>query len=587
MPPCRSIWRVLLVVALALPPGARAAVLHVAPAGKSGAPGTAEAPLASVQAALDRAKAGDTVHVAPGVYRERVAFKAGGEFGQPVTLEGEPGAVLDGSEPVTLDWQPAPDVAPGAYRARVAFPVFTVVAEGRIVTMLREDRVRPGKAGLEPEWEWPNIFKHGVGPSGWEGVKALALYRKGSKELLVRFRGDLDPRRLAISVAPKEPCVWIGGASRCVVRGLTLRNAAYGVLVTNSLGSVVEQCVIGPADYGVWLEQGADRCTVRGNEIFMNPYAGADPQAPGAWDNWLAHKSGGYYDRYGVQIAMSLGGHEVHDNFIHDHWDGIEDRGDAGQSRGLRIHHNRILCVSDDGLEPNGAEIDCRWHDNLVEHARCGFRIKSPQVGPLYAYRNIFFDNNEDFRNYGEVEPQPAIVYVYHNTCTAKPAIESNKVLGIGTPNYHYYNNLFWCAYWWGNSGHSVEPNWQGDGNVYVRRDQDSHWETTRALAAQRSLDAHSLWTNGSPGFVDFAARDVSLQTNSPALHRGIDLSKLVDPPWPGCEPGYFSGPAPDAGAVPLGQPMPRAPRTGREVYDPPAGVWPAPDPVVAPSAAR
>src|SRR5262249_15569171 len=139
----------------------------------------AVAPGGSVQAALDRAKAGDTVHLAPGVYHERVAFKNSGTHGKPITLEGEAGAILDGSENVALDWQAAPDVAPGAYRAKVPFQVFTLTANGKIVTMLREDRVKPGATEKDKEgnlWDWQKLFVRGVGPSQWEGVKALALY---------------------------------------------------------------------------------------------------------------------------------------------------------------------------------------------------------------------------------------------------------------------------------------------------------------------------------------------------------------------------------------------------------------------------
>ncbi len=384
-------------------------------------------------------------------------------------------------------------------------------------------------------------------------------------------------------MAPKEPVIRISGADRCVVRGLTLRNAAYGVRIEDSLGSAVENCAIGPVDYGVWLDRGADRCTVRFNEIFMNPYAGADPKGEGAWDNWQAHKRGGHYDRFGVQIYKTAGGHEVHDNFIHDTWDGIEDRGGPGENRGLRIHHNRIVNVSDDGLEPNGAEEDCRWHDNLVERSICGFRIKAPTVGPLYAYRNLFFDNAEDFRNYGEVALKPATVYIYHNTCTSNAAITSNKVFGIGTPNYHYFNNLFWCAYWWRNSGESVPPNWKGDNNVYVRRGADPRWDETRKLAAKLGLDARSLWAEGDPGFADLAARDVTLEPDSPARKRGADLSRRFGKSLPGCEPGYFQGEAPDAGALPFGSPAPRLPRKPGEVNAAPAGTWPGPEAAGAP----
>src|SRR4051812_36882715 len=89
-------------------------------------PGAAQ--FQTIQAALDKAKAGDVVHVRSGVYQERVKFTAGGTEGQPVVLEGERGTIIDGSNPVKLDWQPAPDLGPGVYRASVDFMPFTVTA---------------------------------------------------------------------------------------------------------------------------------------------------------------------------------------------------------------------------------------------------------------------------------------------------------------------------------------------------------------------------------------------------------------------------------------------------------------------------
>lgn len=545
-----------------------AAIINVAPGG-------------SVQEALSRAKAGDTVRLAPGVYRERVTFKNSGTYGKPVTLEGAPGAILDGSENVALDWQPATDIAPATYRAKVPLSVFTLTAEGKIVTMLREDRVKPGATEKDDRgnlWDYTKLFQVGVGPSKWEGVKALSLYLSKSKEVLVRFKDDLDPRQLKITVVPREPIIKISGTNRCVVRRLILRNAAYGVFIENSLGSVVENCTIGPVDYGVWLSSGSDQATLRFNEMFMNPYAGADPKGVGAWDNWTAHKRGGHYDRFGVQIYKTRGGHEVHDNYIHDTWDGIEDRGAAGENRGLHIHHNRIFNVSDDGLEPNGAEEHCHWNDNIVEKSICGFRIKAITHGPMYAYRNIFLSNGEDFRNYGEVELKPATAYIYHNTGTARAAVQSNKVFGIGTPNYYYFNNLFWCDYWWGDSGKSVPPNWKGDYNAFVRRGENPRWDETKAIAVAQKMDEHSLWTQGEVGFTDFTKHDVSLKANSPVRGRGADLTKLLGKPLPGLEAGYFKGAAPDAGALQFGEAMPQLPRKAQEVNAPPAGSWPGPE---------
>lgn len=591
-------------------------VIYVSPTGRPGAPGTAEAPLGSVQDALDEATAGDTVHLRPGLYRERVRFKHSGEYRRPVTLEGEPGAILDGSEPVTLQWEPRDDIAPGVYAARTPFwpgdgdapwayglhvpgaPFFpfTVTADRKLVTALDERRVDPATQE-DPKWHWPYIFKHGIGPyrpetdSGWEGVRALVMYRWKQQELLIRFQDNRDPRTMAITISPTDPVVTIQGVDRCVVRGLTIRNGAKGVYVERSLGSVVEHCTIGPADFGVMLRTGADRCTIRFNEIFMDPYAGATPKRRGSWDNWLAHKTGGFADRDGVLMLASAGGHQIHDNYIHDHWDGIEDwipNEETGCDHNLNIHHNLVSNISDDGLEPNGEEVNCEWHDNIVEGCICGFRIKEPRVGPMYAYRNIFFDNSQDYRNNAEIPQRSARVYVYHNTSVADSAIVYNHQTEVGTPNYHYYNNLFWCKRpLWLSPDSTIRPNWTADHNVYVMRvdgsdfgwsETFSDWRQGRAVVDERHQDAHSRWVeDGHPGFVDFADKDVRLMPDSPARGQGTDLSKLFDQPLPGCPPGYFEDAAPDAGAVQSGEPMPRLPRRPEEVDCPPAGSWPSP----------
>lgn len=70
--------------------------LHVAPQGNDEAQGTASAPWQTIQHACDQAKAGDTIRVAPGTYREKVIIERSGSAGQPIILKGEPGAVISG-----------------------------------------------------------------------------------------------------------------------------------------------------------------------------------------------------------------------------------------------------------------------------------------------------------------------------------------------------------------------------------------------------------------------------------------------------------------------------------------------------------
>ncbi len=563
---------------------------------------------------MDRAQAGDTVRVGPGVYFERVAFRSGGVHGKPVILEGEPGAILDGSYPIALNWEPAPDIAPGVYRTNVDQPVGQVVADGKSVTMLRGDFVQPGQSRGGAEWEWPRLFRDGAGLTGWNGVRAMALYFSKSKQLIIRFLGDRDPREMQVSVAPgqKYPIIDVSGFSRCVVRGLTLRNAGAGVRVRQSMGSVIERCVIGPVDQGIMLGEGADRVTVRFNEMFWNPYGEGRPKKDGSWDHWLANKKAGYADKHGIVLSRCAGGHQIHDNWIHDHWDGISvTPADRGMSSGLDIHHNRISALVDDGIETGGPQENCRYHDNLLEGCLVGIRIKTPDYGPFFIYRNLFFDNREDIRNFGEKDQtggafnpatgrwessvvadgaavlQPASGYIYHNTMTANPAYSSNKVRGVGVPNYHYFNNLFWSERWFQNvprDNPSLDPNWKGDHNVYVRRGSNPEWDQSQQFAQRLGLDQHSIWTSEDPGFVNFETMDVRLTANSPARGKGVDLCEAFGFEVPGYTKASSSDAPPDVGAIAFGQPLPPVPRDASLVEAPAAGTWPDLEADVTPS---
>jgi hypothetical protein len=69
-------------------PPVAAAALYVDPRGSDTDDGTAAAPLATIQAALDKATPGTVINLAPGVYRETLATVRDGAPGAPITIKG-------------------------------------------------------------------------------------------------------------------------------------------------------------------------------------------------------------------------------------------------------------------------------------------------------------------------------------------------------------------------------------------------------------------------------------------------------------------------------------------------------------------
>ncbi|MEX0744266.1 MAG: right-handed parallel beta-helix repeat-containing protein, partial [Phycisphaeraceae bacterium] len=94
------LWIVIVVIALG---GGRAWArdVYVATDGAPDHPGTIRQPLASIQRAVDEAKAGDVIHLRGGIYRlERplIIWNKHGTAEQPITLQSHPG------ERAILDW---------------------------------------------------------------------------------------------------------------------------------------------------------------------------------------------------------------------------------------------------------------------------------------------------------------------------------------------------------------------------------------------------------------------------------------------------------------------------------------------------
>ena len=169
---------------------------------------------------------------------------------------------------------------------------------------------------------------------------------------------------------------------------------------------------------------------------------------------------------------------------------------------------------------------------------------------------------------------------MYQNTCTADIGLGQNFRDGkAATANYHFFNNLFWSlsSTQKRDAGYQ-DPDWVSDNNVFVAvtlenprpwfteaanydaENRRGKWEASLQLSARAGIEKNSVWSAaGQPGFVDVANRNLAVTKESPAFAAGRDLSKN-EKPLPGCEPGYFKGEKPNAGALQDGETMPKLP---------------------------
>ena len=190
---------------------AAAETLHVDPKGDDQGDGSEAKPFRTIQHAADLAQAGDTVLVAPGIYRERIAPPRGGKEGTPITFRSsvKHGAIIRGSDPWMPQWR---KVSPGLYAGRVDEAMFTDTAHRDSANPFRVPSSstpygREGKPEAEREYpksdmnlsfslgqvfvddecyvQEPDLAKH----------KRLAKsWRYADGELTIRFADDIPAR---------------------------------------------------------------------------------------------------------------------------------------------------------------------------------------------------------------------------------------------------------------------------------------------------------------------------------------------------------------------------------------------------------
>ena len=271
------------------------------------------------------------------------------------------------------------------------------------------------------------------------------------------------------------------------------------------------------------------------------------------YEIWQIHKEAGFYDRVGINLVRAGTDNRVQANHVYQTFDGINVGDSSVESLDIPLKHpddgrnteildNLIEDTRDSGIELGVGGINVKVHHNVLRRTHGGLRYKLPRIGPVFIYRNVLIDGRP-FNIWYSMDSSTAEGYVYHNTIIGGQtalAYGFHQTFKLGAPNWHYVNNLVIGPRGFFGGGRGQTPvDFTVDYNVVT----GGH----KPYPNDPQKDLHSRYVDAIPLAQDFPPVPAS---GSPAVDAGLDLSTYFHgKPLPGCEPGYFKGKAPDAGA--------------------------------------
>lgn len=226
-----------------------------------------------------------------------------------------------------------------------------------------------------------------------------------------------------------------------------------------------------------------------------------------------------------------------------------------GAYKDCDIYGNLIGPLGDDGLELEGGGINVRAWGNTIYGSWSGFATACVTVGPLYVFRNFFYNNREpnDKVGWGSSPGANGPGFFYHNSFY-RALFGTSEYGGPYYANQHYANNIWMVDR---DAIQSTSPATQVDHNNSYDYDccyamlggYGFYWAGTRytSLASFRSASGQEMHAIAAdPKFVDPANGDLRLQPTSPCIDAGVLIYGFndADSPWP------YKGNGPDIGAV-------------------------------------
>ncbi len=497
--------------------------LYVSTTTRQGADCSAGNPCSTISRALSMATPGTDIHVGAGVYHEQVDITASGAEGQYIRIIGEEGAILDGTSPLarTRQWT---QVSPGIYSTpwdgNPSYLTRDGIRQYHFITM----------AGLEA----------GLGDDdfpideGWFVENGMLVVRSADAPSGHLYEISDLVAGFALNGAS---WIWIEGfeiryfGESEYPKGIDIRGSDHVVVLNNRIHGTASP---------LWVRVGANDVRIENNVIYQT--------AVHTWP-WAAVKGTDHEN-----TAINLAGGEgaiVAGNQIFNIFNGIgsgsfDDDINPDIAFDVDVYNNRLRNVNDDGLEPEGACINNRFRNNMVDTVHNGVSLAPITFGPTWVIGNRFTDYDES--GFKVSNDSSGEVLLYHNTCfTDRPEQNGMNVSGY-FENMTFYNNIIRGTKYAVEMSQTVGLNQVDYNNFFTTRTDgpaikwnDVRYDTVVDWCSETGMQCHG--TGGDPGITGNNA--FALTARSTNIDAGIAIPGIND---------NFSGSAPDIGFLEFGR---------------------------------
>jgi hypothetical protein len=530
--------------------------------------GEERTPYPGIQAALDQARPGDIVELADGVYHENPVFPRGGEAGRPITLRGKEGArpVIDGADPElqapNQRWTPVEHQGRTFYTAQVPFRGRNL---GQAIGTWVSYHGKPGRHGCDAL-----VAAYASLDGLAEGMRFEGSFRKG-ETVTVNLQDGRNPNEVPLNIGRANAVLDLGLNSHLRVTNLELRNAGWSAIVAGE-GSQELQGMAELDDAPAESRVACEDIEVS-NLIIRNSFRGVSIGsaalrglrlhrlviANGTRPDWLwsaGYKSGvgqaegnnsdGLAPVRGFAVRLvNVREGEVSECLVSGQWDGFGLK----KCDGVRLHHNTLRDLMDDGVELESSDQkNIQFHNNHLYNVFAGLSVTSNFPGPMYLYRNVVEITHPGGRHfkpsYGVKSGHDSLgraenVKFYHNTFYGSTLNIWEKIRDEAEDRwtgYDFVNNVFYSpkqnANFRGESPTATGAVNHWEGNVYSL-DQP---EEPAALHLPNLLEQFRGAVQENPDI----PRDLRLAEGSPALNSAPDYPAAKG--WPDSQAEFPGG---------------------------------------------